>query len=110
MVSKKSPWSQRQPKLLSSPPYPQPIPFRPDPQTALDHVKAFFKYSETVALARTEAIVGFVTVVIGSLDWSPFFGMTSFDQKQVVWLGSISLIKGVVTEIVRRRNSTLNQV
>jgi len=39
------------------------------------------------------------------MDWSPFFGLTAFDKTQVIWLGSISLVKGVFTELARRRNS-----
>ncbi len=102
MVNRKS-QSSKQPQRLS----PQPIPLRPKPNTVFQHVKAFFKYSETVALARTEAVVGFGATVIGALDWSPFFGLTGFDHKQVMYLGGLSLTKGVLTEWARRRNSTI---
>jgi hypothetical protein len=67
-----------------------------------EEAKAFFLYSKVVFIARLEAAVGFGAVVLGSLDWSPLFGVTSFDKKQVVYLGGLSLIKGVVTEWARR--------
>lgn len=93
--------------VLSSPPFPQAIPNRPDPKSVLDHIKSFFNYSETLLIARVEAIVGFCAAVVGAVDWSPFFGLTGFDRKQVMYLGGISLVKGVATEWARRRNSTI---
>jgi hypothetical protein len=77
------------------------------PETTFDRVKAFFKFSETILIARVEAIVGFLAIVFASLDWSPLFGITNFDTKQVGYLGGLSLVKGVATEWARRRNSTI---
>ncbi len=74
------------------------------PTSKWDAVKAFFAYSETVLVARTEALVGLVTMAIGSMDYSPLLGVTNFDKKQVVYLGGISFVKGIFTELVRRRN------
>ncbi len=46
-------------------------------------------------------------MAVGGMDWSPLtsidFG-TSFNRTQVVTLGAISFIKGIFTELVRRRN------
>jgi len=38
------------------------------------------------------------------MDWSPLFGITNFDKKQILWLGGLSFAKGVFTELARRRN------
>jgi len=69
-----------------------------------DAVKAFFWYSETLVLARAEAVIGLITVAAGTMDWSPLLGITNFDKKQILWLGGLSFAKGVFTELARRRN------
>jgi hypothetical protein len=74
-----------------------------------DAVKAFFVYSKVVALARIQAILGFVGIVAGTMDWSPLLGVTNFDTKQVVWLGGISFVHGIATEIARRYKTTTSQ-
>lgn len=73
-----------------------------------DEVKAFFKYSETIFLARLDMLSGLVLATLGSLDYTDF---TSIDfsvasAKQVTWLGIGIFIKGIVSEFVRRRNAT----
>lgn len=97
------------PKLQSLPPsqivqLPLPLRLSLPPVSKWDAVKAFFAYSETVLVARIEASVGLVTMVLGSMDYSPLLGVTAFDKKQVLWLGGISFVKGIFTELVRRRN------
>lgn len=83
-----------------------PIPLRVQlpPLSKWDSVKAFFVYSETVVIARAEAVVGLFTMAFAAMDWSPLLGVTNFDQTQVLWLGGISFVKGVFTELARRRN------
>jgi hypothetical protein len=73
------------------------------PVSKWDAVKAFFVYSETILIARTEAIVGVLTMAMGSMDYSPLLGITNFTKEQVIWLGGISFIKGLFTELARRR-------
>ena len=86
-----------------------PIPLRLElpPVSKWDAVKAFFAYSETVALARAEAVIGFFTMAVGAMDWSPLLAIdysTAFNKTQVIALGAISFVKGIFTELVRRRN------
>lgn len=73
-----------------------------------EETKAFFKYSETIFLARLTAFTGLVTAVIGSVDWSPVFsGLgvdTGFSWKQTTWLGIGIFVKGIIDELARRRN------
>lgn len=99
MAKKKSPSRLQllQAKRLSSP-----LPLQPLKPGWFEEVKAFFRYSKVIFIARTEAAVGFVAIVVGSLDWSPFFGLTGFDTKQIAYLGGLSLVKGVVTEWARK--------
>lgn len=43
-------------------------------------------------------------MAVGAMDWSPLLGLTNFDKRQVMYLGSISFAKGIFTELARRRN------
>lgn len=84
-----------------------PVPERLElpPVSKWDAVKAFFVYSKTVFLARTEALIGFGTIVAGSMDWSPLLSLdfnTGFNKTQVIALGAISFVKGIFTELARR--------
>lgn len=76
-----------------------------------ESLKAFFKYSETIFLARLTAFSGLVTAVMGSVDWSPVFnglGMdTGFSWKQTTWLGIGIFFKGIIDELARRRNANI---
>src|SRR5260370_34941406 len=83
-----------------------PIPLRVQlpPVNTWDAIKAFFVYSETVAIARAEAAIGLITIAAGTMDWSPLFGITNFDKTQILWLGGLSFAKGVFAELARRRN------
>jgi hypothetical protein len=75
---------------------------------AWDRVKAWFKRSETIFIARATYLTGFVTAAFAAIDWSPlftFFGTnTGFDKKQVMALGLTAAIQGIALEIGRRRN------
>lgn len=74
-------------------------------------LKAFFRYSETIFLARLTAFSGLITAVMGSVDWSPIFnglGMdTGFSWKQTTWLGIGIFFKGIIDELARRRNANI---
>jgi hypothetical protein len=74
-----------------------------------EEVKAFFKYSETIFIARLQSLIGLVMAVIGTVDWSPVFNLlgldTGFSYKQTAWLGVGLFFKGIVDELARRRNS-----
>lgn len=76
-----------------------------------ESLKAFFKYSETIFIARITAFSGLVTAVMGSVDWSPIFnglGMdTGFSWKQTTWLGIGIFFKGIIDELARRRNANI---
>lgn len=80
-------------------------------KTTWEEAKAFFKYSETIFLARLTAFGGLITAVMGSVDWSPVFnglGMdTGFSWKQTTWLGIGIFFKGIIDELARRRNANL---
>lgn len=82
-----------------------PIPVRLElpPVSKWDAVKAFFVYSETVLIARTEALVGILTMSFAAMDYSPLLGITNLDKTQVLWLGGVSFVKGLFTELARRR-------
>ena len=80
------------------------------PKTAWEHVKAFFKYSETILLARIELLTGFITGVIGLMDWSPLMDLNisvGFTKEQVLSLAGGMILKGIVAEWLRRRNTVL---
>lgn len=71
-------------------------------------IKAFFKKSETIFLARAEMVVGTIIVAVGAMDWSPLLNAgldTGLSWKQVVTLGSISIARGLMQELARRRGT-----
>jgi len=72
---------------------------------------SFFRYSHTILVARLTMLTGFLTAVIGSLDWSPLLGLnidTGFSRTQVIWLGAVTFIKGVLDEIARRAKGVVS--
>lgn len=74
-----------------------------------DSIKAWFSNSETIFLARMEVVVGFLTAVIGGLDWTPLMSMdfsNAVSNKQMLILGATIIVKGILSEIARRRNAT----
>lgn len=74
-------------------------------------VKAWFKYSETILIARLTAGAGLVAAALGSMDWSGISGVvsstTGFNAKQVISVGILALVQGIILEWARRRNSDL---
>lgn len=73
--------------------------------------KSWFKYSETILIARITAGAGLVTAALGSMDWSGISGVvsstTGFNAKQVISVGIFALVQGIILEWARRRNSNL---
>lgn len=69
-----------------------------------DRVKAFFKRSEVIVWSRAQVLLGFVTGVLGAIDWSQISSWDFTTPKQTVWLGLGLIVNGVVTEGLRRRN------
>lgn len=69
-------------------------------------LQRWFKDSSTILIARTTDTVGFVTAVVGALDWSPLLGVSGMNRTQVITMGGIVLLIGISHEVARRR--TLN--
>jgi hypothetical protein len=76
-----------------------------------EETKAFFAYSETILVARIQALSGLIVAAVGAVDWSPVFNLlgvdTGFSYKQTVWLGIGLFFKGIMDELLRRRNANL---
>jgi hypothetical protein len=71
-------------------------------------VKAWFKNSETILLARLEMLVGFLAVAMSAMDWSPLLASgihTGLTWTQTAVLGSIVFVKGIISEWARRLNT-----
>lgn len=82
------------------------------PQTKWFWVKGLFLHSETILLSRITVLTGFITAVIGALDWSPLLGLdigTGFNQKQIMWLGGIMVAQGIGVELARRRKADVDE-
>ncbi len=76
----------------------------------LEELKAWFKYSETILIARAEVLTGFVISAVSLMDWSPLLSLgvdTGFTWKQGAVIRGITVVKGLVTELARRRNANL---
>lgn len=68
----------------------------------------FFSDSETIFLARLQGLIGFLVAAAGAMDWSPLIGLASgggFNRSQVISLGVVLLLQGIVTEWARRRRA-----
>ena len=56
---------------------------------------------------------GVLIAAVGSMDWSPLtsidFG-TDFKPHQLIGVGAVTFVHGVVTEIARRRNASTDPV
>lgn len=73
-------------------------------------VKAWFKNSETIFLSRLDVVVGFVIAAVGAMDWSPLLSLdisTGFSTTQLLSIGGMIILRGVIGEIARRRNANL---
>lgn len=70
-----------------------------------EDVKGWFKYSETILLARLQMFSGFVLAGLANVDWTALSNFTSF--KQSMWLSVGLVANGLLTEYARRRGSNL---
>lgn len=71
-------------------------------------IKQLWSDSGTILWARLESIGGLVTAAIGAMDWSPLLSLdfsTGFNRAQVITLGAIMFVRGILLEITRRRNA-----
>ncbi len=75
-----------------------------------EDAKAFFKYSETIFVARLTMLGGFIAAAAGAMDWSPLYNLigadTGLTPHQATWLGMTTFAKGCLDEFLRRRNAT----
>lgn len=73
---------------------------------AWESIKAFFNYSETIVMARLEALTGLIVGAIGFMDLSPLYALfgesAGFSQWQVFWLGATAFIHGILLELARK--------
>lgn len=72
-----------------------------------DNVKAWFKKSETIFLARLEIFTGFIVGVIGAVDWIGFANsdILGLSKNQLLLLSAMFILKGIIAEYSRRRNT-----
>ena len=78
-------------------------------KTLLNKIKAFFKNSETIFLARLESVAGIFWAVIEGMDWSAILSLdftNALASRQAIFIGGILFVKGVLLELARRRNAT----
>lgn len=79
-----------------------------DPPSTLDTYKSWFRYSETLFLARMGMIGGAVTTFVGGMDFSPLWSLfsagTDFTKQQILWIGVSILGAALTVEMARRRN------
>ena len=62
----------------------------------------------TILLARLTALTGFIIGAVGSMNWAPLLSIdadTGFSRNQVIWLGVIMVVQGLIFELVRRYNA-----
>lgn len=72
-----------------------------------EKIKSWFKNSATIVIARLTMLVGFITTVCASIDWSPLTMMnlsSGFDWKQALQIGIGLFLQGVLIELARRRS------
>lgn len=79
----------------------------------LANIKAWFLHSESIFLNRIEAISGFVVAAVATMDWSPLWSVvgtgTEFNTKQLYWMSGFLVLRGIIGEIARRRNTVVTE-
>ena len=76
-------------------------------------LRKWFRDSWTLVLARGTILTGFLTGLVGVMDWSPLVGLgasTDFSQKQVIYLAGIMVLQGIGVEVARRRPGSTDPV
>lgn len=72
-----------------------------------DNIKAWFKRSETILIARLEILVGFMLAAVQGMDWSALMSLdftNSVSSKEFLSIGGLVIAKGLISEWARRRN------
>jgi hypothetical protein len=87
----------------------------PQPQVSkLDSIKAWFRHSETILVARLMTLGGMVTSLVGTFDWSPIWDTlktgTAFNKQQLIWMGIGIVGAGLTVELARRRPGSTDPV
>jgi hypothetical protein len=80
-------------------------------RSIVDNVKAFFKRSWSIFLARAEIVTGFVIGVVGAIDWSGFANIdfdAGFTNNQLFWFAIGLVLKGIVSEVGRRSGTVVS--
>lgn len=71
--------------------------------------KGWFKYSETIFLARVYALFGAAVTTVAGFDWAPLWNLigtgTGFTKQQLIGIGVSVIGSGILFEIARRRNA-----
>jgi hypothetical protein len=79
----------------------------PNERTLFEKIRAIFLNSKTIFLARFQVLVGFISAAVAGMNLSPLLALgvdTGFTTKQVYYLGGITVISGIATELARRVN------
>lgn len=87
-------------------------------QTLKDKVKAMWNgmwdwvhNSGTILLGRIETVIGLIITGIGAADFAPLWSLfgtgTAFTWREVTTLGGILTARGVIGEVIRRRNTVV---
>lgn len=79
-------------------------------QSIVDKVKAFFKRSWSIFLARAEIFSGFIIGVIGAIDWAGFANIdfdAGFSNNQLFWFSIGLVVKGIISEVGRRSGTVV---
>lgn len=70
-----------------------------------ESIKAWFKHSWTILIARLEVLTGILTGAVAGIDWT---ALSSLDWSQgikstnAMFVAGFFLIKGIISEIARR--------
>lgn len=78
-----------------------------------DKVWAWAKNSGTILYARFNVFIGLLLAGLAGMDWSPLVNLasgTGFNIRQLVTLGSVLLVNGVIFELIRRRKASSDPV
>lgn len=71
-----------------------------------DNTKAFFKRSEVIFYSRLQVLTGFILAVFQGIDWTTVT-VNLDNAKQSLYIAGGLIVNGLITEVLRRRNSTL---
>lgn len=71
-------------------------------------LKTLFGHVASIVNARITALTGLITMVFGSIDWSPLVNLVGtnpmFTKTQAITMGAMIFVKGIFDEILRRKN------